>query len=928
MQRLRPLQLLTASRSLTRCVYCSAIVSAARAADPSPRRSSTPLRLLQRNRPARTDSLADVAPPTSLEEASEAVHVPLSDWGPLEVIYESKKDPIYVIMMYVFAVLGAAGLANFADLVRLYMPKMENRNGKLTVTEELASPTARYTAASLTLLVGLTLGGYMLYVPTKQARRILVALPGPEMRALFPAQVSQSTLLRHSAMLIESEASIVPFVPRSLATSPEATPLSAFELIGPLSDKAHPWYPPLPAFSPAAASRQISAGLGLRGTRKAWNVLKEGTWQDKVAFERALLGRASKVDAFPSCTSKLASIVKRRDHFTAGSPASSYTHLTFDTSLFVFEKPAASRSLHSTCRASRTLKMHLVPSLLSLTLLSASALADGQLLQRRNPKANPQPVAENPKKLNHVELLQEGSGLIDQASPLILAAKKKVANPKKAVSKEPVTTTSSAPTATATVRKLLRSAYYPDWSGDQLTPEALDYSKFDYLDFAFAIPDSSFGLYFTQDDSESLLTRLVKNGHANGVKIMVSIGGWTGSKYFSVATQTKANRQVFIRNIKSMMDKYDLDGIDIDWEYPGSSGNSGNIWAADDTDHLYLFLKGLRASIGAAKMISMAVTQQPWTGPNGSPLANISKYAPYLDRVLVMNYDVWSSSSTPGPNAPFSDGCGNSLQPTANEVAAIDQWLGAGFPATHIIMGLPIYGYVSKSSATKLLDKRSRPRLASAAQPIPVVEEDAFEEEEAPVPIRRRLTRRQQFEIGSAEGQARRAHAKRQATSTPTVEYAASATTSGTAATATNTIVICPDNHSGWGCGPKPVNVPTHASNITVKAGNAGDLSAWMGSQIEFNQIVEAQALVQLANGTFVGKSGYDRYWDSCSSTPFLVNKIRNTVVTYDDQQSLAIKAAYAAERKIGGIGCWDIGGDTYSKGYAMMSAINTALGY
>ena len=77
---------------------------------------------------------------------------------------------------------------------------------------------------------------------------------------------------------------------------------------------------------------------------------------------------------------------------------------------------------------------------------------------------------------------------------------------------------------------------------------------------AFALPDSNFNLYFTQDDSVSLLQRVVKLGHAAGAKVVVSVGGWTGSKYFSSAVSTAAGRTKFAQNMAKMISTYNLDG--------------------------------------------------------------------------------------------------------------------------------------------------------------------------------------------------------------------------------------------------------------------------------------------------------------------------------------------------------------------------------
>jgi GH18 family chitinase len=77
----------------------------------------------------------------------------------------------------------------------------------------------------------------------------------------------------------------------------------------------------------------------------------------------------------------------------------------------------------------------------------------------------------------------------------------------------------------------LLMAYYPDWYAESFPPEKVNFGKFDWIDFAFAIPNSQFGLSW--DDPETapdLLARLVSVAHLHGKKVKLSIGGWTGSK--------------------------------------------------------------------------------------------------------------------------------------------------------------------------------------------------------------------------------------------------------------------------------------------------------------------------------------------------------------------------------------------------------------
>ena len=81
-----------------------------------------------------------------------------------------------------------------------------------------------------------------------------------------------------------------------------------------------------------------------------------------------------------------------------------------------------------------------------------------------------------------------------------------------------------------TVENPLVMAYYPDWAANSLAPEDIDFTRFDWIDFAFGLPDQYFAL--TWDDPQvapALLSRLVQAAHTAGKNVKLSIGGWTGS---------------------------------------------------------------------------------------------------------------------------------------------------------------------------------------------------------------------------------------------------------------------------------------------------------------------------------------------------------------------------------------------------------------
>jgi chitinase len=149
------------------------------------------------------------------------------------------------------------------------------------------------------------------------------------------------------------------------------------------------------------------------------------------------------------------------------------------------------------------------------------------------------------------------------------------------------------------------------------------------------LTDKSGRLYWTQDDSADLLSRLTAAAHAKGTQVVVSVGGWTGSTYFSSVVATASGRTALAQSMQKMIGDFALDGIDIDWEYPGTPGAPGNVVSGNDSANLVLFLKQLRGLIGDNKLITMATSTSPFAGTNGQPLADVSAQAQYIDHILV-----------------------------------------------------------------------------------------------------------------------------------------------------------------------------------------------------------------------------------------------------------------------------------------------------
>lgn len=140
------------------------------------------------------------------------------------------------------------------------------------------------------------------------------------------------------------------------------------------------------------------------------------------------------------------------------------------------------------------------------------------------------------------------------------------------------------------------------------------------------------------------------------VNIMLSIGGWTRCGYFSEMAFTPEGRQSFIQSCLDVMDQYPwIDGIDIDWEYPGGSKDGERLpedeidqgcpifgTYVDDNNNFESLLSELRTALsehygeGAKKLTACASASTGWT----LPMQKWEKFAPYVDLINVMTYDL------------------------------------------------------------------------------------------------------------------------------------------------------------------------------------------------------------------------------------------------------------------------------------------------
>ncbi|MCA6362502.1 MAG: T9SS type A sorting domain-containing protein [Bacteroidetes bacterium] len=255
--------------------------------------------------------------------------------------------------------------------------------------------------------------------------------------------------------------------------------------------------------------------------------------------------------------------------------------------------------------------------------------------------------------------------------------------------------------------------YYPNWQwydrNKLVNPSSIDYSKYTIINYCFFNPQPN-GDIVTGDSwaDENLLmgqinwsttppsyypnTSIVDLAHNNNVKVLISVGGWTWSNNFPSIAANPTTRAAFAHSCNELVRQYNLDGIDLDWEYPGYAPHNGG---PADAANFTLLLQQVRDSLNALELVNNE--QYLLTAAVGASAANMSNVqwaavTPLLDMINLMSYDFFGAwDAVANHNSPLNaPACGD---PGFNISTAFTQLTQQyGVPANKINVGVAFYG--------------------------------------------------------------------------------------------------------------------------------------------------------------------------------------------------------------------------------------------
>ena len=220
--------------------------------------------------------------------------------------------------------------------------------------------------------------------------------------------------------------------------------------------------------------------------------------------------------------------------------------------------------------------------------------------------------------------------------------------------------------------------------------------KLTRINYAFAnIKDGRIVNGFAHDD-QNLASLVALKQENPSLTVLVSVGGWLWSGAFSDMALTAQSRALFIASVVDFVRRHQLDGLDIDWEYPGLPG-AGNHFRAEDKQNYTLLLKELRSRFNRLQeelhrhlYITIA------TGASQEFLAHteMDKVRKYVDTVNLMAYDYYEpgADAITGHHAPLYT---NPADPKkVSDDTSVREYEKAGVPAAKIVLGVPFYGHV------------------------------------------------------------------------------------------------------------------------------------------------------------------------------------------------------------------------------------------
>jgi chitinase len=214
-------------------------------------------------------------------------------------------------------------------------------------------------------------------------------------------------------------------------------------------------------------------------------------------------------------------------------------------------------------------------------------------------------------------------------------------------------------------------------------PAKINFGLYTHLCHAFVVADED----GTIRPSRSCPSKqLVADAHQAGVKVLLSLGGWGWDKQFAAITSKPEAEDRYVKAVLAIVDEYDYDGIDLDWEYPDNEAEIAGF------ERLCRRFRKQLDEIGQRKGRHLFQTMAASSNPPTLKWLKNDLLLETMDWVNVMTYDYagdWTDYA--GHHSPLFASAKQPGTPRSTELT-MKYLIERGMPANRLAVGLPLYG--------------------------------------------------------------------------------------------------------------------------------------------------------------------------------------------------------------------------------------------
>lgn len=227
----------------------------------------------------------------------------------------------------------------------------------------------------------------------------------------------------------------------------------------------------------------------------------------------------------------------------------------------------------------------------------------------------------------------------------------------------PASTRNPAPETHTRFASVIEPFRIVAYATEGIAENQIPYAKLTHLNYSFLVPNADGS--FKPIGNPTNLKKIVAACRSHNVHVSIAVGGWGWDSEFEQMAANAATRAAFIRNLAMFVHEFDLDGTDIDWEYPDPGQSSQNFLA---------LIRELRAAL-PNKILTAAVVAYGDANGMGIPAESFV----LLDFVNIMTYD----GGDHGSMEQFNKG--------------LQYWKGRGLPKSKSVPGVPFYSRAKAS---------------------------------------------------------------------------------------------------------------------------------------------------------------------------------------------------------------------------------------